>query len=165
MVTQTQGVYDAVVAFTKENNISFGSETKLELTSSQIKEVATMVRDAMLAGEISISNAARAKYDTDEKLFSYCGSLVRDRLRKDTRFTAGVVYSPANPGSRKGNSDAVLRELKKCYKRATTDEQREAVDIEIQKRLEAITQEKTQKININYDILPENLKNLISQES
>lgn len=163
-MNQKDGVYSAVVAFCEENNIDFQDGNKFDPSKEQRKEIVSMVASAMEAGEVDLSDSARAKHSTPEKLHSYCNGLVSNWLRKDKRLNGGVKYEIQNPGSRAGAGDDVVKELRKL--KATFpqgSEQRDAIDQEIEKRLEKIRAEKAKSVEINTDLIPEELQHLIGE--
>lgn len=161
-VSQKQGVYNAVQAFCEENELHFEDGMHFNPTKEQRSEIVHMVAGAMEAGEIQLSSDAASKYDTPEKLKSYCNGLVSNWLRKDTRLNGGEKYEIKNPGSRAGSGDQVIKELRKLKKTLTDAEQIAAVEEEIEKRLASIQAEKAKSVEINVDLIPEELKGLVS---
>lgn len=162
-VSQREGVFMAVMAFCSDNGISFdqGKEA-FQPTSDGRKTIVEMVTNAMAAGEIELSEEARAKYDTPAKLKSYCNGLVSNWLRKDKRLNGGVKYEAKNPGSRAGSGDEVIRELRKLLKITKDESHRAAIEAEIDKRLEVIRAEKGTTVTIDVEKLPEELRYLVN---
>lgn len=154
---QVEGVFQAVCAVLGTSEF----EGKVELTTEQRKEVIEQVTKGLASGEIDLSESAREKYDTDDKLRKqYVPGLVSNHLRKDKRLNGGVDYEPKNPGSRAGSGDEVIRELKKLMKVVTGEEERAAIQAEIDKRLAVIQAERGKSIEINRDLIPEELRHL-----
>jgi len=157
-VNQKQGVYDAVVAFCEENGIHFEDGMKLELTKEQRSTVVEMVTQALIAGEIDFSDAAREKHDTEQKKRTYCNGLVSNWLRKDKRLNGNTTYEIKNPGSRAGQGDEQLKNLKLLLKTIDDDAQKQKVQEAIDKRVDDLKKEKMGNVEINYDAIPESLK-------
>jgi len=157
-VNQKQGVYDAVQAFHQENDLHFEDGMKVELTKEQRSTIVGMVAAAMIAGEVSLSEAAREKHNTDAKITKYCDGLVNNWLRKDTRLNGGVKHEIKNPGSRAGQGDEQLKNLKLLHKTLDDDEQKTVVQAEIDKRIEELRAEKQKNVEINFDVIPDDLK-------
>lgn len=158
MVNQKQGVYDAVVAYCEEHNIHFEDGIKVEFTKEQRSAVVEMVTQALIAGEIEFSDSAKAKHDTEAKKRTYCNGLVSNWLRKDTRLNGDTVYQIKNPGSRAGQGDEQLKNLKLLLKTIDDDAQKEKVQEAIDTRVEELKAEKLGKVEINYDAIPDTLK-------
>jgi hypothetical protein len=157
-VNQKQGVYDAVVAFCEENDIHFEDGMKLELTKEQRSTVVEMVTQALIAGEIDFSDVAREKHDTEQKKRTYCNGLVSNWLRKDKRLNGNTTYEIKNPGSRAGQGDEQLKNLKLLYKTIDDEDQKATVQEAIDKRVEELKTEKLGKVEIDYNAIPESLK-------
>lgn len=162
-VNQKEGVFNAVSAFCAENDIELRSDEAFKPTKEQRKTITHMVAVAMHAGEIELSEAASNKYNSLELKEKYCSGLVSNWLRKDERLNGGVEYEIKNPGSRAGNGDEVVRELRKLRKTLTDADQKAEVDAEIDKRLEAIKAKKAQSVEINEELIPEELHGLINK--
>lgn len=157
MVNQKQGVYAAVVAFCEEHKIAFEDGMKLELKKEQRATVVEMVTKAMSEGEIELSPEARAKHNTPQKIKTYCNGLVSNWLRKDKRLNGGEVYQIKNPGSRAGQGDEILKNLKLLHKQLDDDEQKAAVQVEIDKRTEELQKEKIKNVAPDYSHIPAEL--------
>ena len=158
MVNQRQGVYDAVVAYCEEHNIHFEDGMKVEFSKEQRATVVEMVAKAMIAGEIELSDAAQKKHNTDQKIKTYCNGLVSNWLRKDKRLNGNTTYQIKNPGSRAGQGDEQLKNLKLLLKTVDDEDQKKIVQAEIDKRVEELKKEKLGNVEINYDAIPDSLK-------
>lgn len=156
-VSQKNGVFNAVCEVLGANSF----DAAVELSADQKKAVIEMVTTGLVSGEITFSDEARAKYDTEEKVRKeYTGGLVNNWLRKDTRLNGGEKYEAKNPGSRAGSSDPVIKELRKLRSTLTDPTQIAAVDGEIETRMAKLQAEKVKKVEINVDLLPEDLRHL-----
>lgn len=127
-----------------------------KLTREQMAETVSLVVEGLSNGDISLSEAARAKYDTVEKLRAYARGLIDNWLRKSPELNGGVKYETKNPGSRSGSAE---------YKQAL---QLKRVLIEQGKSIPAELEQfiakhapvaKTTEVDLS--ALPEELKNLV----
>ena len=157
MFSQKESVFQAVIGVVGE------FEGAVSLTKDQRGEVVALVTQSILDGETEFSDSARAKYDTADKVKSYVVGMVNNWLRKDTRLNGGSKYEPKNPGSRAGSSDPVIKELRKLLSTLTDEDQRDAVQAEIDARLATIQAEKakTKVQEINLENIPEHLRALV----
>lgn len=158
---QKNGVFAAIEAVLSENGKAI--DGKVELTRDERHAVVEMVTTGLFTGEIEMKEEARAKYDTEEKMRGYARGLVNNWLRKDDRLNGGVDYVPKNPGSRAGSGDAVIRELKKLRSTLTDPSEIQAVEAEIEKRIQALQAEKAKSVEINETLIPDELKHLLAK--
>lgn len=154
---QRESVFNAVCDVTGESSFS----QAVELNSDQRKEVISMITAQIMNNEVDFSEAAYEKYDTEQKKRGYVSGLVSNWLRKDKRLNGNTTYEPANPGSRTGQGDPQLRELRKLLKlhKGTNDEAK--IQSFIDARVATIKAEKAKDIEIDSDILPEELQGLV----
>lgn len=152
---------DAVKKFVSEVLGQTEFDSRPKLTSEQKQKVAGFIVEGMQNGEIDLSDKAREKFDTTEKLTGYVKSMIDNHLMKAPYFNGGKKYEPENPGAKRGSSDSLLRELRKVQKLATTDEQREAIQSEIDKRVNELEAEKAKQVEINWNVIPAHLKDLV----
>jgi hypothetical protein len=158
MLSQKDGIYNAVVSFHKDHGRSFEDGTEVVFSKEDRATVIGMVCEAFHADEISISEAAKSKFSDPAELKSYAGSLLSNWLRKDTRLNGGVKYSPKNPGSRAGQSDETIKNLRLLRKTLDDADQIASVDEEISTRLAAIKAAKAPTVEVNYDAIPAALR-------
>jgi hypothetical protein len=164
MLNQKESIFQAVTSVLEESGQTVTDGQAVELTQNQKKTVIAMIAQSFHSGDTEMKESAREKYDTVEKLESkYVPGLLNNWLRKDTRLNGGVKYQAKNPGSRQGSSDPVIRELKKLLANVD-DEQKEAVQAEIDKRLGELKelQAEKRKQSIDASKLPEHLRHLAS---
>ena len=161
MLKQKESVFQAVTSVLEEAGHSVDGQ--VQLTKDQRSEVVTLVTSSIVSGDTEFSDAAKAKYDTEEKTRSYVVGLVNNWIRKDKRLNGGLSYKPANPGSRAGSQDPVIKELRKLMSTLTEEDQKTAVQAEIDTRLESIKAEKqaAKKETINVNNIPEHLRALV----
>jgi len=156
MLNQKESVFQAVLSTIGE------FDGPVSLTKEQRSEVVDVVTQSILSGDTEFSDAAKAKYDTEQKTRTYVIGLVNNWLRKDTRLNGGTKYEAKNPGSRAGSGDPVIRELKKLLSLADAESQ-EAIQAEIDARLAEVKSQKMVQAKkvVNSDLIPEHLKHLV----
>lgn len=155
-LSQKESVYQAVVYVlgTIEGN-------SVSLTKEQRSEVIELVTESIMNNETDFSAEAKAKHDTREKVKTYVNGMVSNWLRKDTRLNGGSKYETKNPGSRAGQGDEQLRNLKALMSMLTDADQKAAVQAEIDKRIAELQAAKAKTVTINVDAIPEALRHLI----
>lgn len=158
MRTQKEAVFSAVCSVLGQDSF----DQAVELTKDEWATVIEIVTQGLINGEVDFSDSARAKYDTESKTKTYTNGLVRNWLRKDKRLNGGVKHTIKNPGSRAGAGDAVLKNLKHFKSTLTDPAHIEAVDAEIAKRMQQLQAEKAKKVEINMDLIPDDLKDLVN---
>lgn len=151
----------AVIKFVSEILDQTEFDSRPKLSKEQFEAVTTSIVKGMQNGEVDLSDKARAKYDTEEKLNTYVKGMINNHLIKAPYFNGGEKYEPKNPGARRGSSDTLLKELRKVKSLATTDEQREAIQVEIDKRIAELDAEKVKEVEIDWNLIPAHLKNLV----
>ena len=166
-ISQKEGVYNAITAFLSENNIAFEDyqSEPLKLDTEARRTIVGMLVAATNAGELTVKGKTRS-HDTDAALSKYWNQTVGNWLAKDKRFNGNVQHQIKKPGSRAGQGDAQLKNMKALLiqvEAAGTPEQIEAVKGEIAKRQAEIAAEKAQKVEVNFDLLPESLRDIIPQ--
>lgn len=159
--SQKQAVYAAITAFMQENGRSFDDGDKVELSAEDRKTITTMIVTALDVGDMEFSSEARAKYDTPEKVRNYSTGLLSNWLRKDDRLNGGTKHSIKNPGSRVGQDDELIKNLKTLKKVLTSDKEIQAVDVEINLRIEQLRNEKLKHISIDKNNIPKHLLHLV----
>jgi hypothetical protein len=162
MMTQSE----SVVFFARQvlgDQFKPGVPVLTYITKEQISQIVDLVTASILEGGTDFSAAARSKYDEPKKVRSYVVGMVNNWFRKGKELNGGGVYVPKNPGSRAGTGDPELRELKLLRKALTErnakPEALAKVDAAIAARLEALGA--TKKVEINFDLIPDELKGLI----
>lgn len=161
-LNQKEGVFQAVCSVTEQDVGLVSFEGAVTLTKEQRATVIEIVTTGLSVGEIEMSAAARTKYDDDAKMKTYTNGLVSNWLKKDKRLNGGVKHAIQNPGSRAGSGDKVIKELRKLASTLTDPAQVVAVTNEIDKRLATLKAEKTKNVEINMDLIPDDLKELIN---
>lgn len=167
MLSQKEAVFNAITGFFADNGIDFEPGQKVELTKEQRASITEIVTSGIEEGEVAFSDSARAKYNTADKIKSYVSSMVGNWLTKDTRLNGGDKYTPKEPGSRRGQGDAELKELKKLFKKVSltgNEEHIAAVQDAIDARMAVLTTAKTKDVEIDASLIPDSLSHLISSE-
>ena len=143
-------------------------ETPVTFTKEQRATVVQTVAEDIFAGNVDFSDEAKAKYDTLEKVKGYASGLVNNWLRKDTRLNGGTTYTPANPGSRAGQGDEVLKNLKALRKQfAATGDAAKLTEIDAaittrQTELdEAKMAKKVKSKEVDMSSVPDDLKEML----
>lgn len=156
MLSQKAAVYNAV-----QSIHSFDDNQEVTLTKDERAQVVTIVCAAFDAHEVALSDAARAKFDTPEKLRSYTSGMVNNWLRKDTRMNGGTKYVTKNPGSRAGSADALIKNLKLLKSTISDPDKLTQIEAAIEARQAEIKVEKAKDVEIDFSaISPELLEKL-----
>lgn len=158
MQSQKQAVYVSVCTTLSIGDIN----EKVDLTKDQRATVIGLVTDSIVGGETEFSAEAKAKYATRDDVKGYVNGMVSNWLRKDTRLNGGSKYETKNPGSRAGQGDEVLKNLKALKSTLTDAAHIEAVDEEITKRTAELAASKAKSVTIDESKIPESLRHLIA---
>lgn len=143
-VTETMGNVDGAYKPTKEQRL----------------EMITLLATGINNGEIdyTLDRADMVSVRT------YSSGLLSNWLKKDTRLNGGAKYEAKNPGSRKGGTDPMIRELRKVkaqYTKLGETDKVTIVEQAISKRLAEITIVKVSEPDVSK--LPEDIQILLSQ--
>lgn len=163
--SQKQAVVNSILSVIKErtgDDYVMGGEVKMSdiFTKDDHNKVREMIIAGFIAGEVNISDDARAKH-TDNNFVTYTNGLIKNWVKKNPDFNSGEKYTPANPGSRAGQGDETVRALRSLLKTNLDDEVRIEVDQALKDRLEEIAPKNV--VTINVDALPEHLKHLANK--
>ena len=135
---QKTAVYNAV-----KSVVSFEDNDVVQLTKDEKSTVVSILVAGFEADEIELKNP-----QTDLK--KYCGGLLNNWLRKDTRMNGGSAYVTKNPGSRAGSGDAMIKNLKLLkQKEGLTTEEIAKIDQAIADRLAIIKPKVEKKVDFN----------------
>jgi len=161
-MSQSRSVIEATVSVLGEG-FRPGVPVLSYITKAQVSEVVDLVTQSICEGLTDFSAQAKTKYNTPKLVRTYVVGMVNNWHRKSKELNGGMVYTPKNPGSRQGQGDAELKELKLLRKalqeRNAKPEAIAKVDEAIQARLEVLGQAKAPTINL--DLIPEHLRSLI----
>ena len=158
--------HQSVVFFTKQvlgNRFEGGRDVKEYGTKDDKRRVAELVADGMLRNEVELSPEARAKYaGTKEGLISkYVMGMVTNWWNKSKELNGGVKYETKNPGTRAGSGDEILKELRELRKHLVSVDNTEGVAKVDQAISDRLTQIAPKPKEINTNLIPEHLRDLI----
>lgn len=161
MMNQKSAVYQATMGVLAEAGIDFtdGQNVAAVITKDLRKSIIQVVTQAFMAGEVEFSAEAKAKYSDEAKVTSYVNGLVNNWFRKDSRFNGDTKYVAKNPGSRAGQGDIILKNLKALRSTRTDAAELAAIDTAIAKRKEEIPAKKT--VVVDLEKIPAELKELL----
>ena len=149
-VNQKEAVYSAA--------ISVGFEAG-ELSSEMKQQIISILTAGFESGEVTMSDRARDKYIGNPKeLKNYTSGLVNNHFRKDLRLNGGTKYVTKNPGSRAGNGDTILKNLKALRTTMIDADKIDQVDKAIYKRQEELKVEKSKTVEVDVDLIPAELR-------
>ena len=157
---------DAVIHYTKQvmaDSYQEGVDIKSYITKEQRSDIELLVTDSILTGETQMSDEGRLKYQDQEKLLGYVRGMVKNWFAKSKELNGGVKHEYKNPGSRAGQGDAKLKELKALRGQLVTAGNTAGVakvDEFIAKRVAEL--KPTEVKTINADLIPDELKDLIA---
>lgn len=165
MLNQHQAVFQAT-KFILGSEFKEGVDIKTYITKEQRAAVIDLVVDMFQKNEAELSERARAKFDTVQKLRTYTNGLVTNWFNKGKDLNGGVDYEVKNPGSRAGAGDEQLKTLKNLKAnlvlKGASAEAIAKVDAVIEARISAITETSAVKLKeVNVELLPEELRGLV----
>ena len=147
MMNQKTATYNAIATV-----IDFTDGDVVKLSKDQKAEVKAILVEQFENGEIEL------KSEQDD-LNKYVNGLLNNWLRKDKRLNGDVEYKAKNPGSRTGQQDPQVKNLRLLKKTVTDPEAIADIDQAIQARIAEIKPEKV--IEVDPTAIPENLRYLI----
>lgn len=167
-VSQKDAVFTVVMNYLDESGVQFEpfQEERLRLSKEQRSAVIGLMIEATIAGEVSVQGKTKT-YDTtcdNPELRKYWNGTLTNWLNKDRRFNGNVKHEIKNPGSRAGQGDATLKNLKNLLTQIEAigdEEQVAAVQAEIDKRTAELAAQKAKKVEIDPNHIPEELRHLI----
>lgn len=161
MLSQREGVYAAIKSYHAEKGRHFEDGMKVDLSKEDRSTIIEMVAAGISAGEITFSDDARTRYSTDKGVRDYCGNLLSNWLRRDERLNGQVEYQPKNPGSRFGQKDEVVKNLRALAKNTSDETELGAINSAIATRQEELrTAKMKSKVKIDLNFIPESLRHL-----
>lgn len=152
-LTQKESVFQAILEVTGQE--SFYSA--ITLSKDEKAKVNNIVTLSIMSNDTDFSADARAKYPTADKVSGYVNGMITNWLKKDTRLNGDVKYTAKNPGSRAGQGDAVLKELKKLASVTVEPEYKLAIDAAINTRKAEIAKEKATTVIVDISKIPAEL--------
>lgn len=168
-IKQREAVYLSTTEVLASKEIQFapGTTDVRDVVTTEIrKEIADRVVDLFKSGQVEFkgTDSNQAKLNDDKLLRNYVTGLITNWFNKDPLLNGGNKYSPKSPGSRVGNSDPQIKEMKLLRKHLEAKGETEKVakvDKAIQERIaeiKAISQPVEKEIDV--DQLPDFLRDL-----
>jgi hypothetical protein len=147
-MNQKEAVYTAV-----QEVKSFEDNSIVELS----KDEKATVKNILVVGFKEDKIELKRQQDDLPK---YVTGLLNNWLRKDERMNGGTPYTAKKPGSRKGQSDPLIKNLRilKTDPELTTEEIEE-IDLAIKDRLAEIKPAKVKEVDAS--VIPDHLQHLI----
>lgn len=168
MISQVQAVINAVVSFAADNNIEFtqgSTDARSFLREEDIGGIAELITTQVMNKEVQFTDNAWAKYDTRQKVYGYVKSMVKNHLKKSLKLNGGEPYRPTNPGSRTGQSNPEIKNLKACIAKLKSDgadsETIGKFEAALEAKLEEYRASKQPQVEVNTDLLSDELKALL----
>lgn len=160
--------HEAVVQVTQAHfgdRFAPGSDVKEISTKADKHAIAAKIAEMIIEGTVELSDGARAKYGESVEVLTskYVVGMVTNWFNKSTQLNGGVKYQAKNPGSRAGNGDVQIKEMRVLRKQLAelgNEEGVARVDAAIAERLAELNATTTTKVEINADNLPEFLRDL-----
>lgn len=154
-MSQKECVYQAVFQVIDLQDV----DGAVKPSKDQLQEIYSLVAEKLSLGEANFSDEAKTRYPTLESIRKeYVPGMVSNWLRKDVRLNGGEPYKTKNPGSRAGQGDEILRNLKALKSTLSDAEQVNAVQTEIDKRIAELAAAKSTKVTIDLDKIPAELR-------
>lgn len=151
---QNDAVFQAVCQVLGQTNF----DQAVVLTTDQRKQVIEIVSKGICEKKVDFSTEASEKYNTFDKVKTYTSGMVSNHLRKDKRLNCNTKYEAKNPGSRTGQGDEMLKNLKALRSQLTDLQHIQAVDEKIAERTNELSKK---TVTIDIDKLPEELRHLV----
>lgn len=163
MIGQKEAVVNTLLSVLRDRDVEYEMKGEISLKSVLTKEDKAKVHAILLAGfesqEISMTDKARANNNTEAKMKSYVGGLISNWVKKNPEFNNGKSYIPENKGSRTGQSDEQIKNLRLMKKTITDEETLAEIDEAIADRLAIIKPESV--IVVKAEAIPEHLRHLV----
>lgn len=161
---QREATFNAIITVLSNNGASFqsGSDVKSVITSEHKKKVKDILVADFKNGNIDYTDDfAKTKLTSNSELSKYCSGLISNWIKKDPRLNGNTKYQVLNKGSRVGQGDSQVKELRKLLKATTGTDAENEVTEALNARLAAVRADKKPVSNIDVDSLPENLRHLV----
>ena len=162
-MNQREAVYTATHNVLKEHGIDFEDYDNINdvMTDDLRKQITAIICESFQSGDVSFKDtpANQAKLENESGLKSYVSGLVSNWFRKDKRFNGNVKYTAKNPGSRAGQGDPQMKNLKLLRKQYEDDTDKvKEIDAAITARTAELKVAKAKKIEVDLDAIPAELK-------
>lgn len=155
MLTQKAAVFAAI------GSVMGQFEGKCEPSGEERTKIINIVTEGIMQKKVSFSDEAWTKYPTEPKVRGYVNGMLNNWLRKDVRLNGGTKYVPANPGSRTGQGDPEIKNLKLLAKTQTDPAKVQLIEERIEARKAELQAEKAKDVEVDFSALdPEFLEDL-----
>ena len=157
MLSQKEAVYKAVKSVFAEHEVDHEDFTKAELSKDMREQVISIVTTGFERGEVELKSG-------QDNIKSYTSGLVSNWLRKDKRLNGNTVYKPSNPGSRTGQQDPMVKNLRILLSTLPEgSEAYEATKSRIETRVAEIKAEKAKanQKEVDFSAIPADIKALL----
>lgn len=96
----------AVVYFASQIISSFqpGDDIRTHVTKESKLQISQAIVQAMSEGDVALSEEARTKYDSPQKLLTYVQGMVTNHFNKCKTLNGGKEFTIKNPGSKSGST-------------------------------------------------------------
>lgn len=166
-VNQKTATVNAILSVLSARDVEYemGGETKMSevITPEDKTAVRAILFTAFRAGEVEHKSSFQESVDDDAKLKSYISGLLNNWVRKNKEFNGGVIYKAKNPGSRAGQKDPAIKEMRKLLSVTADVEAKAVIQATIDAKLSEIKAVK-ENVTIDASLLPESLRGLVQTE-
>jgi hypothetical protein len=161
-MNQREAVFQATIKVLEEQGVQFekGMDVSEHMSKSARASICAIITEGFKSGTVEFKDTPsnQAKLADESELKKYVSGLVNNWHRKDTRLNGGDQYQPKNPGSRTGNTDPEIKQLRLLMKSGQlTSEQATIVQARLDEKLAAMAAAKA-KTEVDFSALPEDLK-------
>lgn len=153
---QKDAVYQAVTSVLNEQGHVF--EDGMDIKGLMTRETRAQVSAILIAGFQKGTIDYSGDLPDESGLKEYVSGLVSNWVRKDPRFNGNTKYAPKNPGSRAGQGDEQLKNLRLFLNTRTTAAEKAEVQQYIDARVAELAAEKAKSVEVNTSVLPDSLK-------
>lgn len=165
MIGQKEAVVHILLGVLLDRDVEYVLGGEIILNDLLTKEDKQKVQVLLLAGfasdEIHMTEPAKRNNNTPAKMKSYVNGLINNWVRKNPEFNDGVGYVPKNKGSRTGQKDEQIKNLRLMKKTITDEETLAEIDLAIADRLAIIKPESVVKVNA--EAIPEHLRKFVKE--
>lgn len=162
-MNQRKATCSTILAVLEERGVKYeqNGQTPISevLTDKDRADVCSALFAMFRGNQVEMSDEAKEKYKDDKALKNYITGLVSNWVRKAPEFNAGGKYTPKNPGSRAGQGDEQVKEMKKLLSQTSDPETKAVIEKAIADRVAEIKPETS--VEIDASKLPESLRHLI----
>lgn len=160
-MNQREATVNCILSVLEERNVSYelNSPTPISqvLTSDDKEQVRTILFQMFQEQKIDFKD--KSKLEDTKYMTKYISGLVNNWVSKAPEFNCSNKHQAKNPGSRQGNQDPQIKEMKKLLSSTQDQTTREAIQSHITQRLLEIKPVAT--VTIDASLLPDSLKHLV----